>query len=48
MEKNLENIRKAYGRSDLNEANLPVDPITLFKKWFHELEASGSTDEPNA
>lgn len=48
MEKNLDNIRKAYGKSDLNEATLPVDPITLFKKWFHELESSGSTDEPNA
>lgn len=48
MEKNLDNIRKAYGKSDLNEATMPVDPITLFKKWFHELESSGSTDEPNA
>ena len=48
MEKNLDNIRKVYGKSDLNEATLPVDPITLFKKWFHELESSGSTDEPNA
>ena len=48
MEKNLENIRKSYGKSDLNDSDLPVDPITLFKKWFHELESSGSTDEPNA
>lgn len=48
MAKNLENIRKPYGRSDLNKSILPVDPITLFKKWFHELESSGSTDEPNA
>ncbi|MBT8236280.1 MAG: pyridoxamine 5'-phosphate oxidase [Bacteroidia bacterium] len=48
MEKNLENIRKAYGKSDLNESTLPIDPITLFKKWFHELEYSGSSDEPNA
>jgi len=48
MEKNLDNIRKAYGKSDLNEGTLPVDPITLFKKWFHELESSGNTDEPNA
>mgnify|MGYP001549444215 FL=1 len=48
MEKNLEDIRKVYGKSDLNESTLPIDPITLFKKWFHELENSGSTDEPNA
>ena len=48
MAKNLENIRKPYGKSDLNKSILPVDPITLFKKWFHELESSGSTDEPNA
>jgi len=48
MAKNLENIRKSYGKSDLNESILPIDPITLFKKWFHELESSGSTDEPNA
>lgn len=32
----------------MNKSILPVDPITLFKKWFHELESSGSTDEPNA
>ncbi|MDH3698365.1 MAG: pyridoxamine 5'-phosphate oxidase [Flavobacteriaceae bacterium] len=48
MAKNLANIRKSYGKSDLNESILPIDPITLFKKWFHELESSGSTDEPNA
>ena len=48
MEKDLGNYRKSYQKSSLSEATAPEDPMTLFQQWFHELEDSGSTDEPNA
>ncbi len=48
MEKDLGNYRKSYQKSSLSESTAPEDPMTLFQQWFHELEDSGSTDEPNA
>lgn len=44
----LSNYRKSYEKSELVETGIPEDPITLFKKWFHETEDSGGTDEVNA
>ena len=48
MEKDLGNYRKTYEKSNLSEASAPEDPMALFQDWFHELESSGTTDEPNA
>lgn len=48
MEKDLGNYRKTYEKNNLLEASVPEDPMTLFQQWFHQLEASGSADEPNA
>ncbi len=44
----LSNYRKSYEKSELTEQHLPEDPITLFKKWFIEVEESGSRGEVNA
>lgn len=44
----LSNYRKSYEKSELLETNLPEDPITLFKQWFHEVEDFGGVDEVNA
>ncbi len=44
----LSNYRKSYEKSELLETNLPEDPISLFKRWFHELEDFGGVDEVNA
>lgn len=44
----LSNYRKSYEKSQLLEANLPEDPITLFRDWFLEVEAFGSVAEVNA
>ncbi|MXN92916.1 pyridoxamine 5'-phosphate oxidase [Flavobacterium sp. Sd200] len=44
----LSNYRRSYEKSELTELNLPEDPITLFKKWFIEVEESGSSGEVNA
>ncbi len=44
----LSNYRKSYEKSELLETNLPEDPITLFKKWFHEVEDFGGVEEVNA
>lgn len=46
--KDLSNYRKSYEKSELLESNIPEDPITLFKKWFHEVEDFGGTEEVNA
>lgn len=48
MEKDLGDYRKTYDKSRLSEEHVPEDPMLLFRQWFHELEDSGSTDEPNA
>ncbi|NNE77602.1 MAG: pyridoxamine 5'-phosphate oxidase [Pricia sp.] len=48
MQKDLGEYRKSYGKSDLLEENIPMTPIELFQKWFIEVEASETIDEPNA
>jgi pyridoxamine 5'-phosphate oxidase len=48
MEKNLENYRKSYEKSELTEDNLLENPLALFKKWFEEAENSKRVEEPNA
>ncbi|SHI50758.1 Pyridoxamine 5'-phosphate oxidase [Mesonia phycicola] len=48
MEKNLENYRKSYDKSELKEENLSVNPLAFFQKWFNEAEESQLVDEPNA
>ncbi|MGB5553311.1 MAG: pyridoxamine 5'-phosphate oxidase [Flavobacteriaceae bacterium] len=48
MQNDLGNYRKSYEKSALDESAIPDDPIVLFQKWFYEIEASESTDEPNA
>ena len=48
MQKDLGNYRKSYTKKQLLEKDAPDSPMELFKRWFHELESSGSTDEPNA
>jgi len=46
--KDLSNYRKSYEKSELLEDSIPDEPIRLFEKWFHEVEASGGVDEVNA
>lgn len=46
--KDLSNYRKSYEKSQLIEATIPDDPITLFRDWFVETEEFGGTGEVNA
>lgn len=46
--KDLSHYRKSYEKSELLESAIPEDPITLFKKWFHEMEDCGGDTEVNA
>jgi pyridoxamine 5'-phosphate oxidase len=46
--KDLGNYRKSYEKSELLESSIPEDPINLFHKWFHEVEAMDSASETNA
>lgn len=48
MQKDLGGYRKSYEKSALIEDEISDNPMELFQKWFHELEASDSVDEPNA
>jgi pyridoxamine 5'-phosphate oxidase len=44
----LSNYRKSYEKDELIETNIPQDPISLFKKWFHEVQDFGGIEEVNA
>ena len=44
----LSNYRKSYEKSELTESTIPEDPVSLFKKWFIEVEESDSPGEVNA
>ena len=48
MQKDLSNYRKSYEKSELTEEAIKENPLEQFQKWFYELEASESVDEPNA
>ena len=48
MQEDLENYRRIYQKEQLLESGLPENPLELFRRWFYEIEASGSTDESNA
>lgn len=44
----LSNYRKSYEKSELLESSIPEDPINLFHRWFHEVEAFEGSGEVNA
>jgi len=46
--KDLNDYRKSYEKGELLETNIPEDPMNLFNRWFHEVEASGGNEEVNA
>ena len=48
MQMDLGGYRKSYEKSELTEGTISDNPMELFQKWFYELEASNSVDEPNA
>lgn len=48
MKKDLNDVRRSYEIGALTEADIPEDPIALFKQWFHDVEASENIAEPNA
>lgn len=48
MSINLHGYRRSYEKSSLEEKDLTDDPISQFKKWINEAEASGTVLEVNA
>lgn len=48
MDKDLSKYRKVYEKSELSENSISSNPMELFQKWFYELEASETVEEPNA
>jgi len=48
MQKDLSNYRKSYERAELNEKELPDNPIELFRDWFFDAEKNEDCIEVNA
>jgi pyridoxamine 5'-phosphate oxidase len=48
MQNDLGNYRKSYEKSVLSEDSISDNPLQQFQKWFYEVEAAESVDEPNA
>ncbi len=48
MHNDLGKYRKSYEKSALSEDLISNNPMQQFQKWFYEVEASDSVDEPNA
>lgn len=47
MQEDLGSYRRVYQKQQLLESDVPENPLELFRDWFYEIEASGSTDESN-
>lgn len=43
----LRALRREYAAAGLTEADLDPDPVTMFRRWFDEVQAAG-VHEPNA
>lgn len=48
MNKNLEDYRKSYEKSELIENLVSDNPMQLFQSWFYEVEQMEVVDEVNA
>ena len=48
MENNLSDYRKSYEKGSLSKADVPEDPLDLFKGWFKLADESSQIDEVNA
>lgn len=48
MENDLSNYRKSYEKQELLESNISDNPMELFQKWFHEVDANFNEIENNA
>ncbi|WP_297795122.1 pyridoxamine 5'-phosphate oxidase [uncultured Eudoraea sp.] len=48
MHRDLGNHRKSYNKKSLTEDAISDNPMELFQKWYYEVEASQTIDEPNA
>lgn len=48
MEKDLSNYRKSYEKGELLKANVPDNPLELFRDWFIEVDKHFNVGETNA
>lgn len=48
MEKDLSSYRKSYEKGQLLKADVPKNPIELFRDWFMEVDKHFPEDETNA
>lgn len=48
MNTDLGNYRKSYEKQELLEGNISANPMEVFQKWFHEVDANYDEGETNA
>lgn len=48
MNADLGDYRKSYEKQELLEKHLSDNPLEVFQKWFHEVDANFNTGETNA
>lgn len=48
MNADLGNYRKSYEKEELLEKHLSDNPLEVFQKWFHDVDANFNTGETNA
>lgn len=48
MNQDLSNKRQVYKKDELLEANLPENPMELFRNWYNEADSNAMISEANA
>ena len=48
MDRDISSYRKSYKKNSLDKKNISISPLTLFDKWFNEINISNINSEINA
>ena len=48
MLRDISDLRKSYQKNSLTEKDLPLNPFSLFDRWFKEVKSNSSNSEVNA
>ena len=48
MLRDISDLRKSYQKNSLKEKDLPLNPLSLFDRWFKEVKSNSGNSEVNA
>ena len=48
MLRDISDLRKSYQKNSLTEKDLPLNPFSLFDRWFKEVKSNSGNSEVNA